>query len=189
MQSQAIACKQKHKLQDAPKVLAPCPLLGNRYGVGIGLYFQIIAWIRWLLFWLAICMVSAIRCPHGPHAVPGSVLNASALCSNQSSTCRDRHLLPLLPQVPYAIVINTARFTTADHRGDGKGPGMSVLPGFSIFQSLTFAVMPDDEVDQGLLSWMNIQLPGFEGVFAMPRKFFLICEWGSVARPGLPAAQ
>jgi hypothetical protein len=27
--------------------------------VGIGLYFQIIAWLRWLLLWLALCMVSA----------------------------------------------------------------------------------------------------------------------------------
>lgn len=94
---------------------------------------------------------------------------------------RAHHLLPSLPQVPFAIVINTACFTTADHRGDAKGPGMSVLPGFSLFQSLTFAVLPDDEVDQGLLSWINIQLPGFEGVFTMPRKFFLICEWRSVA--------
>jgi hypothetical protein len=58
---QAIACKQKHKLQDAPKILASCSLLGNNYGVGIGLYFQIIAWLRWLLLWLALCMVSALR--------------------------------------------------------------------------------------------------------------------------------
>lgn len=177
MQSQAIACKQKHKLQDAPKVLAPCPLLGNKYGVGIGLYFQIIAWIRWLLFWLAICMVSAIGCPHAPPC--GARQRTQCKCpllQPELNVQRAHHLLPSLPQVPYAIVINTARFTTADHKGDGKGPGMSALPGFSIFQSLTFAVMPDDEVDQGLLSWMNIQLPGFEGVFAMPRKFFLICE-------------
>ena len=55
---QAIACKLKHKLQDAPNITASCSLLGNRYGVGIGLYFQIIAWLRWLLFWLALCMVS-----------------------------------------------------------------------------------------------------------------------------------
>jgi hypothetical protein len=59
-----------------------------------------------------------------------------------------------------------------------------------MLQSLTFAVMPDDEVDQGLLSWMNIHLPGFEGVFTMPRKFFLVCEWGGVSdtHPGLSAA-
>lgn len=55
---QAIKNKHKHKVQDAPKPLAPCSDLGNEYGVGIGLYFQIIAWIRLLFFWLAICMVS-----------------------------------------------------------------------------------------------------------------------------------
>lgn len=55
---QAKACKQSHKLQDQPHITASCALLGNRYGVGIGLYFQIIAWLRWMLLWLAICMVS-----------------------------------------------------------------------------------------------------------------------------------
>jgi hypothetical protein len=74
------------------------------------------------------------------------------------------------------IVINSSRFTTPEHHGSAKGPSMSFLPAFNIFQSLTFAVMPDDELDKGLLSWMNIQLPGFEGVFPMPRAFFLICE-------------
>lgn len=54
---QAKTAKQKHKLQDAPKITASCALLGNQYGVGIGLYFQILAWLRLLLFWLAICMV------------------------------------------------------------------------------------------------------------------------------------
>jgi hypothetical protein len=74
------------------------------------------------------------------------------------------------------IVANTSRFTTPQHAGQDDGASMSTLPTFNILQSLTFAVMPDDEVDKGLLSWMNIQLPGFEGVFSMPRPFFLICK-------------
>lgn len=41
-------------------MLAPCMLMGNKYGVGIGLYFQTIAWIRWLFFWLALCMVRCL---------------------------------------------------------------------------------------------------------------------------------
>lgn len=74
------------------------------------------------------------------------------------------------------IVVNTSRFTTPEHKGKEDGASMSTLPSFSLLQSLTFAVMPDGEVDKGLLSWMNIQLPGFEGVFAMPKAVFLICE-------------
>jgi hypothetical protein len=74
------------------------------------------------------------------------------------------------------IVANTSRFTTPQHARQDDGASMSTLPIFNILQSLTFAVMPDDEVDKGLLSWMNIQLPGFEGVFSMPRAFFLICK-------------
>jgi hypothetical protein len=58
------------------------------------------------------------------------------------------------------------------------------MPTFDILQSLTFAVMPDDEMDKGILSWMNIQLPGFEGVFKMPRKFFLVCESLASFAPG-----
>jgi len=74
------------------------------------------------------------------------------------------------------IVVNTSRFTTEQHKGAAGGPGVATLPSFNILQSLTFAAMPDDEVDKGVLSWMNIQLPGFEGVFPMPRAFFLTCE-------------
>lgn len=55
--TQAIACKLKHKLQDAPPVTASCAVLGSRYGVGVGLYFQILSWLRWLIIWLALCMV------------------------------------------------------------------------------------------------------------------------------------
>lgn len=82
----------------------------------------------------------------------------------------------MLVQVPFLIVVNTSRFTTPENSGIADGPGVSIMPSFNILQSLTFAVMPDDEMDKGILSWMNIQLPGFEGVFKMPRKFFLICE-------------
>lgn len=84
------------------------------------------------------------------------------------------------------IVVNTSRFTTEQHKGAAGGPGVATLPSFNILQSLTFAAMPDDEVDKGVLSWMNIQLPGFEGVFPMPRAFFLTCEPG-VAEPCYPA--
>lgn len=74
------------------------------------------------------------------------------------------------------VVVNTARFTTADYKGKVQGLGMQVLPHFNILQSFTFAVLPDQEADQGILSWINIQLPGFDGIFTMPRRFFLICK-------------
>lgn len=74
-------------------------------------------------------------------------------------------------------MINSARFTTEEFKGDAKNPGVAMQPTFNILQSLTFAVMPDTEVDQGLLSWMNIQLPGSQGITTMSRNFFLVCEW------------
>lgn len=83
------------------------------------------------------------------------------------------HCVGDLLQVPYFIVVNTARFTTSQHKGSADEPGMSVLQGFNILQSFTFAALPDDSLDGGLLSWLNIQLPGFDGVFAMNRRFFL----------------
>lgn len=73
------------------------------------------------------------------------------------------------------IVVNTARWTTADYKGKPDGPAVSMLPSFSILRSLTFAAVPDDEADKGMLSWMNILLPGFSGAFPMPRRFFLAC--------------
>lgn len=60
MSAQAIECKHKHKLQNPPPVAASCAALGNAYGVGIGLYFKTISWLRWLLFWLALCTVSVL---------------------------------------------------------------------------------------------------------------------------------
>lgn len=237
---QAKAAKQKHKLQDPHKITASPPILGREYGVGIGLYFQIIKWLRLLLFWLALCMVgwqeerasvlyaadsarkpqcgaagaaSAAACPACSAVPASSSCRCSSMPTNSSGSSFTRlasytvalgrphkqlhgatgrcmhaahifspHGLTLLAvtlsclQVPFMIVANTSRFTTPQHAGQDDGASMSTLPTFNILQSLTFAVMPDDEVDKGLLSWMNIQLPGFEGVFSMPRAFFLICK-------------
>lgn len=52
-----------------------------------------------------------------------------------------------------------------------------MLPSFNPLQSFTFAAIMDDWRDQGVLAWMNIQLPGFDGVFTMSRPLFLGCEW------------
>lgn len=74
------------------------------------------------------------------------------------------------------VVINTSQFTTADYKGIWDGPGVVVLSSFNPLQSWTFAAIMDDSRDSGILAWMNIQLPGFEGVFSMSRPVFLECE-------------
>lgn len=55
---QAVQFKQSHKIKDAPPFTSDCAQLGSCYGVGIGLYFQIISWLRMLLLWLALASVS-----------------------------------------------------------------------------------------------------------------------------------
>lgn len=74
------------------------------------------------------------------------------------------------------IVINTSTFTTEDNKGKADAPGLAVVPQFNPLQSWTFAAILDDRRDQGILSWMNIRLPGLEGVFPMNRAFFLECK-------------
>lgn len=56
---QAKQYKQSHKVKDAPPITSKCTQLGSTYGVGIGLYFQTISWLRMLLLWLALASVSA----------------------------------------------------------------------------------------------------------------------------------
>lgn len=86
--------------------------------------------------------------------------------------------------IPYAVVINSAYFTTDEHKGDKADPGMKVVPNFNIFQSLTFAIMLDNARDKGLLEWMNIQLPGSQQMYSMSRKTFYICQCaGAMAQP------
>jgi hypothetical protein len=82
----------------------------------------------------------------------------------------------VLLQVPYIIVANTSRFTTAEYKGQADAPGVTVLPSFNPLQAFTFAAIMDDIKDKGVLEWINIQLPGFDGVFAMSRPLFLGCE-------------
>ncbi|KAF6256543.1 hypothetical protein COO60DRAFT_95334 [Scenedesmus sp. NREL 46B-D3] len=137
---QAVQFKQSHKIKDAPPFTSDCAQLGSCYGVGIGLYFQIISWLRMLLLWLA------------------------------------------LASVPYIIVINTSRFTTAEFKGQAGAPGVTVLPSFNPLQAFTFAGIMDDMKDNGVLGWMNIQLPGFDGVFALSRPLFL--GWISLVDAG-----
>lgn len=74
------------------------------------------------------------------------------------------------------IVINTSQFTTAEYKGILDGSGVSVLSTFNPLQSWTFAAIMDDSRDSGILAWMNIRLPGFEGVFPMSRPMFLECK-------------
>jgi hypothetical protein len=81
-------------------------------------------------------------------------------------------------QVPFIIVANTSRFTTAEYKGQADAPAVTVLPSFNPLQAFTFAAIMDDMKDKGVLEWMNIQLPGFDGVFAMSRPLFLGCEYG-----------
>lgn len=81
--------------------------------------------------------------------------------------------------MPYIIVINTSRFTTAEFKGQAGAPGVTVLPSFNPLQAFTFAGIMDDMKDNGVLGWMNIQLPGFDGVFALSRPLFLGCECSS----------
>jgi hypothetical protein len=58
---------------------------------------------------------------------------------------------------------------------------MAVLPSFNILQSLTFAALPDEAATRGVLSVLNIQLPGAGGVLAMRRTTFLTCAQRGVA--------
>lgn len=64
---QAVQYKQKHKLKDAPPISSSCAQLGICYGVGIGLYFQTISWLRMLLLWLALASVSISSCQKSTH--------------------------------------------------------------------------------------------------------------------------
>lgn len=58
---QARACKARHRVAEAPPITAPAAQLGCVYGVGIGLYFKSIVWLRVLLLWLALASVRAWR--------------------------------------------------------------------------------------------------------------------------------
>lgn len=42
--------------------------------------------------------------------------------------------------------------------------------------SFTFAAIMDSHLDNGLLSWMNVKLPGMEAIGGLWRSDFLMCE-------------
>jgi hypothetical protein len=130
----------------ATHVTAALPLLScYSYGVGVGLYFKTLFWLKILFFWLAICMVSTdwdafghrvflLACmqhqqhmtgQHNPHLSKTEAVLSVCVCWRS--------------QIPYAVVINSAYFTTAEHKGDKAAPGMKPVPGFQIFQVCALA--------------------------------------------------
>jgi hypothetical protein len=56
--AQAVAHKRKHRLPHAPGITAKAAALGSKYGVGVGLYFETLHYLRLLLCWLALLAVS-----------------------------------------------------------------------------------------------------------------------------------
>eukprot|EP00775_Hariotina_reticulata_P011394 gene11394-11542_t len=103
---QALLYKLKHRVKDAPPMYSSCSELGTVYGVGIGLYFQTIAWLRQLLLWLAIASV--------PFLV---VINSSQFTTEQYKRLRGVTVLPTfnpLQSFTFAAIMDDMRIAAVD---------------------------------------------------------------------------
>ncbi|KAG2492376.1 hypothetical protein HYH03_009324 [Edaphochlamys debaryana] len=87
--------------------------MASEWGVGVGLHFELLQWLRWGAFFLIICAL------------------------------------------PFLVVIGCSVFTDAEHRDDHTY-GVKKYPGK--LQSMTFAAIVDDTLDNGTLQYMNTEL-------------------------------
>jgi hypothetical protein len=60
-----------------PTLLARPQALGQAFGVGIGLWFQALSWMRWLLLWLALASMPYIIVIYTAHFAPVPATAAS----------------------------------------------------------------------------------------------------------------
>ncbi|KAI8468596.1 MAG: hypothetical protein J3K34DRAFT_477538 [Monoraphidium minutum] len=154
----ARARKEEHRVapQDRPGIAADCFALGQAYGVGVGLYFKTLGWLRLLFLWLAL------------GAAPFLVLISSAKFTSPALAA---------PPAGSGAAAGGPALGGEAQEWDSPYMGARVYPRVSLF-TFTFAAILDSRLDGGMLSWMNVRLPGAEAIRGLRKSDFLM--WISI---------
>ncbi|GBF87433.1 dynein heavy chain axonemal protein [Raphidocelis subcapitata] len=135
---------------DRPNITASAFQLGQTYGVGVGLYFKSLSWLRILFVWLAL------------GSVPFIVIITSSKFTSPALAIRDG-------MAPAAGASGAA----APADWDAPETGVKKYNSLTL-SSFTFAAIMDSREDGGALSWLNVRLPGSAAIGGVGKSDFLL---------------